>query len=33
MTIQSECIGCILAQSHRVCEAIHADEVLTKTIT
>lgn len=33
MTIQNECIGCIAAQSKRVCEAIHADEVLTKTIT
>jgi damage-control phosphatase, subfamily I len=33
MTIQGECIGCILTQSRRVCEAIHADEVLTQTIT
>jgi uncharacterized protein with ATP-grasp and redox domains len=32
MTIQSECIGCITAQSKRVCEAIHADETLTKKI-
>lgn len=32
MTIQNECIGCIVAQSKRVCEAIHADDVLTKQI-
>ncbi|HEX5329328.1 damage-control phosphatase ARMT1 family protein [Sulfuricurvum sp.] len=32
MTIQSECIGCITAQSKRVCEAIHADETLSKQI-
>jgi len=32
MTIQEECIGCIIAQSQRVCEAIHADDVLTKKI-
>lgn len=32
MTIQNECIGCIAAQSRRVCEAIHADETLTNTI-
>lgn len=32
MTIQEECIGCIIAQSKRVCEAIHADDVLTKKI-
>ena len=33
MTIENECIGCIIAQSERVCEAIHADEALTKIIT
>jgi damage-control phosphatase, subfamily I len=32
MTIQSECISCIVSQSIRVCEAIHADETLTTTI-
>ncbi|MBD3810259.1 MAG: DUF89 family protein [Sulfuricurvum sp.] len=32
MTIQQECLGCIAAQSRRVCEAIHADEILTKQI-
>lgn len=32
MTIQNECIGCIIAQSERVCEAISADEALTKKI-
>ncbi|MDD5159276.1 MAG: ARMT1-like domain-containing protein [Sulfuricurvum sp.] len=32
MTIQNECIGCIAAQSKRVCEAIHADEKLTNSI-
>lgn len=32
MNIQSECIGCIIAQSKRVCEAIHADDGLTKQI-
>ncbi|MDP3464545.1 MAG: ARMT1-like domain-containing protein [Sulfuricurvum sp.] len=32
MTIQSECIGCIIAQSQRVCLAIHADDVLTTKI-
>ncbi|MDD5716584.1 MAG: ARMT1-like domain-containing protein [Sulfuricurvum sp.] len=32
MTIQNECIGCIVAQSRRVCEAIHADAALTQTI-
>lgn len=32
MTIQHECIGCIIAQSRRVCEAINADEALTQTI-
>ena len=32
MTIQSECIGCIIAQSERVCKAIEADEALTQTI-
>lgn len=33
MNIKLECIGCITAQSQRVCEAIGADEALTKTIT
>ena len=32
MTIQNECIGCIISQSERVCEAIEADEALTKKI-
>lgn len=32
MTIQPECIGCITAQSKRVCEAIHADETLSEKI-
>lgn len=32
MTIQSECIGCIATQSRRVCEAIHADEILRNRI-
>jgi len=32
MTIQSECIGCIISQSERVCEAIGADEALTNKI-
>lgn len=32
MTIQPECIGCITAQSKRVCEAIHADELLSEKI-
>lgn len=32
MTIQPECIGCITAQSKRVCEAIHADEMLSEKI-
>lgn len=32
MTIQPECIGCIIAQSGRVCDAIHADESLRKRI-
>lgn len=32
MTIQPECISCIGAQSRRVCEAIHADEMLSKEI-
>ncbi len=32
MTIQSECIGCIIAQSERVCDAIGADEALTQKI-
>lgn len=32
MNIQNECIGCIIAQSERVCEAIKADKALTKTI-
>jgi damage-control phosphatase, subfamily I len=33
MTIQPECISCIAAQSRRVCEAIDADDILSKTIT
>lgn len=33
MNIKIECIGCISAQSRRVCDAIHADQLLTKTIT
>lgn len=33
MNIEHECIGCIAAQSRRVCEAIHADETLTRSIT
>lgn len=33
MTIQPECIGCIAAQSRRVCEAIRADEALSSRIT
>lgn len=32
MTIQNECIGCIAAQSRRVCDAIHADTALTNEI-
>lgn len=32
MTIQQECIGCIIAQSERVCDAIHADATLRKSI-
>ncbi len=32
MTIQNECIACIAGQSKRVCEAIHANEVLSKQI-
>jgi hypothetical protein len=32
MTIQNECIGCIIAQSTRVCDAIHANDVLTQNI-
>jgi len=32
MTIQQECIGCISAQSERVCDAIHADSVLRERI-
>lgn len=32
MTIQSECIGCIIAQSGRVCDAIGADDALRKKI-
>jgi damage-control phosphatase, subfamily I len=32
MTIQPECISCIGAQSRRVCEAIRADEALSKQI-
>ncbi len=33
MKIKEECIGCIAAQSRRVCEAIHADEGLGVRIT
>jgi uncharacterized protein with ATP-grasp and redox domains len=33
VTIQPECIGCIAAQSRRVCDAIHADETLSGEIT
>jgi len=32
MTIQNECIGCISSQSRRVCEAINANEALSKLI-
>jgi hypothetical protein len=32
MTIENECIGCIIAQSGRVCEAIGADDALTQKI-
>jgi len=32
MTIQNECIGCIIAQSGRVCDAIGADEALREKI-
>lgn len=32
MTIQNECIGCIIAQSKRVCEAIGANETLSRVI-
>jgi len=32
MTIENECIGCIIAQSRRVAEAIRADEALTQKI-
>ena len=32
MTIQNECIGCIIAQSERVCDAIGADEALREKI-
>ncbi len=32
MTIQNECIGCIVAQSGRVCDAIGADDALTQKI-
>lgn len=32
MTIQTECIECIIAQSRRVCEAIHADDTLRDKI-
>lgn len=32
MTIQQECIGCIIAQSERVCDAIHADKWLREKI-
>jgi hypothetical protein len=33
MTIQNECIGCIIAQSERVCKAIGADDFLRQKIT
>ncbi len=34
MTIQNECIGCIIAQSERVCDAIEADASLrTRIVT
>lgn len=33
MTIQHECIGCIAAQSKRVCDAIDADDSLRSAIT
>ncbi|MFY9141300.1 damage-control phosphatase ARMT1 family protein [Sulfuricurvum sp.] len=33
MTIQQECIGCISAQSERVCDAIHADKALRLKMT
>ena len=32
MNIKEECIGCIIAQSERVCGAIDADELLTQQI-
>jgi len=32
MTIENECIGCIIAQSYRVCKAINADDLLTQKI-
>lgn len=32
MTIEYECIGCIIAQSRRVADAINADEILTGKI-
>ncbi|MDD4855743.1 MAG: ARMT1-like domain-containing protein [Sulfuricurvum sp.] len=32
MTIQNECIGCIISQSERVCDAIEADEALREKI-
>jgi damage-control phosphatase, subfamily I len=32
MTIQDECIGCIIAQSKRVCDAINADKTLSANI-
>ncbi len=32
MTIQSECIECITAQSERVCDAVHADNALREHI-
>lgn len=32
MTIQQECLGCIAAQSKRVCEAIHAHDTLSNRI-
>lgn len=33
MTIQQECIGCIIAQSNRVCDAINASHELRSQIT
>ncbi len=33
MTIQQECIGCIISQSNRVCDAINANHTLRARIT